>query len=498
MGRQYNKFKRTDIDLAPLGLDTNGRGEPYFCTPRGARIIGWSGVDGSHCCLARGFGDAVFAVSPMNLRGEWVNPIAEDFGDFLRLLAACGDFAAIEQAHDWSREQFDAFLRENVPGEPQRRVIAELHEKLGIEPMKQPYEYIRSVQSSFDYGRIRYMDSGERHVPEEKNPEPRDWRVYYGGGWSGGGGHPGRELRIERRVRWMGEEWYIPALYICARGVVADICVGIDPRRVSEFTEKWSLDPESDSSALTLEQRMQLEAENPLELHVNVGLTVNGRGTNHESGCGCVYSGGDRDGDAEYVREHYGLDAGGVWVLMRYSFPWATKRRPEIKSISLTLSGEDIRIPAAHFAVSEPGERVELTEPGSGKRHILTVKELTEELLPEFGQRDPKLEYPRRYRVLEYSLTPSARLDVIDAGEGDAARPKDGLGTSGAAVACVGIIGGAEGPTALILGVPEGTCARAACSSLYFELPERTEWLAVFRREVRGDIVLPLIEGERG
>ncbi|WP_222860695.1 hypothetical protein [Paenibacillus antibioticophila] len=47
---------------------------PYFCTPKGARMIGWAGVDGIHFCFVRGFGEMVFAVSPMNTAGNYVHP----------------------------------------------------------------------------------------------------------------------------------------------------------------------------------------------------------------------------------------------------------------------------------------------------------------------------------------------------------------------------------------------------------------------------------------
>ena len=52
-------------NLAPLGVE-RGEGELYFCTPRGASMIGWEGADGIHYCFVRGCGGTVFAVSPMN------------------------------------------------------------------------------------------------------------------------------------------------------------------------------------------------------------------------------------------------------------------------------------------------------------------------------------------------------------------------------------------------------------------------------------------------
>ena len=81
-----SKFFSYGLDLAPLGLERRDGTETYFCTPKGARIIGWAGVDGIHFCRVRGFGEMVFAVSPMNPAPHYVHPVAQNFSDFLRLL----------------------------------------------------------------------------------------------------------------------------------------------------------------------------------------------------------------------------------------------------------------------------------------------------------------------------------------------------------------------------------------------------------------------------
>lgn len=59
------QFLKAQIDLEPLGLIMDDPFEAYFCTPKGARIFARSGVDGIHFCFVRGFGETVFAVSPM-------------------------------------------------------------------------------------------------------------------------------------------------------------------------------------------------------------------------------------------------------------------------------------------------------------------------------------------------------------------------------------------------------------------------------------------------
>ncbi len=98
MDKFYQKFLRLGVSLAPLGIETREDNTSYFCTPKGASIIGWAGVDGIHYCRVHGFGNMIFAVSPMNSAPTYVHPIAENFEALLRLLLVCGNAAALEQA----------------------------------------------------------------------------------------------------------------------------------------------------------------------------------------------------------------------------------------------------------------------------------------------------------------------------------------------------------------------------------------------------------------
>ena len=103
MDKTFQKLLQTDIDLSSLGVERRTDNEPYFCTPKGASVFGWTGVDGIHFCFVRGFGGMVFAVSPANTFPNYVHPLAKNFADFLRLLLACGDVAALEQAWMWDK-----------------------------------------------------------------------------------------------------------------------------------------------------------------------------------------------------------------------------------------------------------------------------------------------------------------------------------------------------------------------------------------------------------
>ena len=136
MDRTFQKFLRSGLDLAPLGVERREENLPYFCTPKGAAIFGWAGVDGIHYCFIRGFGGMVFAVSPMNAAPDCVHPLARDFADFLRLLLACGDAAALEQAWMWNESQFETFMSENPITEKQVQTLSEISEKMKLTPIE--------------------------------------------------------------------------------------------------------------------------------------------------------------------------------------------------------------------------------------------------------------------------------------------------------------------------------------------------------------------------
>ena len=151
----YERYRRSAIDFSKLGLERGDTRSDYFCTPKGTTVIGWTGVDGIHYCLVKGFQE-VFSVSPMEGEGQCVHPVARDFDGFLRLLLACRGEAAIEQAHAWDREQFMNFLRENPPSPEQQTVLKTVEEEFSLTPMEDPFSYIKELQAEFDYSRIPY------------------------------------------------------------------------------------------------------------------------------------------------------------------------------------------------------------------------------------------------------------------------------------------------------------------------------------------------------
>lgn len=494
MAAFYQRFLRSGIDLAPLGAGKSEENYPHFCTPKGASIFGWAGVDGIHFCFVRGLGEMVFAVSPMNGWGEYVHPIARDFKDFLRLLLACGDTAALEQSWQWEEAQFNAFLAENPPTEEQRALLAHLAEKFSLTPMEQPWRYLRELQEHFDYSKIKYTeDLLDPDINSAAPQEEKAWEVFFDSGFWGrhGAGRAGREVPCGKRFSWAGRDWYVPAFYVCSKGLVLDLCGRVDTDEYAAFLEKWGFDAKSgEEPQFTDAQREEVERENPLDLDFTAGITLNGALLHREHGYGEGWSPlfQERCGDAESFMRHYGLDRESSWMLRRFAFAWKTKRAPKIKTLSLTLTADSVRIPAARFRAEKAGDTVLLSH--NGTDYLLTVRELEAQTFDPSAFPADRF-YPTHCTSMIYTLSPEPPrgfLSIEDCAKSD--QPMKFVSDEPAVPAavddtCIGIIGGADGPTAVFVTVdrPQERNAHAACSALRFEAvaPREIEWRAVFR-----------------
>lgn len=154
----YEKYKKLNIDGSRIGLERGSEIGGYFCTPKGARVIGWD--NGIHYCFIRGYGEMVFAVNPETGADKYVYPLAESFENFLRLILACGHTAPMEQIIMWTEEQFKEFLTSdyNAFMQGQQEVLDTITEKLKLEPMVAPYQYVKELQVKFDDSKIKFTD----------------------------------------------------------------------------------------------------------------------------------------------------------------------------------------------------------------------------------------------------------------------------------------------------------------------------------------------------
>lgn len=481
MDKTYQKFLKSGIDLAALGVG-RGENETCFCTPRGASFIGWEGVDGIHYCFVRGYGGVVFAVSPENAAPDYVHAVARDFADFLRLLLSCGHGSAIEQCWQWNRGQFDAFLAENPPTDEARSVMDEIRETLALEPMDDAWGYIHELQAGFDYGRIKYSDPD---TAAELSPETQEpWSVSYSCGYWGNSGRekPGVEIPVNAHFDYAGHEWRIPSAYSCAKGLVMDVAIATDAQAVHAFMARWYTGDEENRRGFTKAERMRIEHENPMHLDFYAELTLNGRklrSDSSSSGGWAPIDGYDNEARALRWLEHYGLDRERCWLFWRVCFPW--RRRTEIKSLSVTFTISPDDIPGESFTISGPGDTAQLTNPETGEVYTLTACEYGTDAIKQesFGGSD-EYEYPTRLATMEYTLSPEAEgraVSIHDIAEGEPPRRKVPDNNGGYRFMFVPNAACAVG----VMLRPDRPGCHAAASALYFDLPERIEWLPVFR-----------------
>lgn len=475
----YEAFRGSGLDLSAVGFMPGG--EAYFCTPVGAKILGRAGVDGIHFCTAPETGDMILAVSPANGAEDCIHPVARDFPDFLRLLLACGDTAALEQSWMWSEEQFVAFLRENPPTPEGETALAALRDQ-GATPMEEPYRYLHALQAGFDPGVLCYS---QEYRELQQETEERPWRVSFHGGLIGHGGRAGKAIPADTWFTWEGETWYVPALYRCPEGIVVDLFQRVDVETMWAYCGKWKLTPETDWDAMPEERRCQAQAEHPFCQDFRAMLAVNGRGLRQRHGCSSVWLPlwPDReDRDMRAALQHYGLDTGDCWQLHRLSFEWTGEKPRKGKDFALILSGEETDVPGPSFQAERVGETVTFRHPVTGAEHTLTVRSIE----PRDYDRpeDPGWEYPRYFTALGYTVEPDIpqeAFSVRDCAPADPARrkpaaPKDQLG----------------GGTALFFIGRDEEGRRWAASSMHFAPPERVTWRVHFHIVSRGEVTVEL------
>ena len=495
MDKTFQKLLQTNIDLSSLGVERRTDNEPYFCTPKGASVFGWTGVDGIHFCFVRGFGGMVFAVSPANTFPNYVHPLAKNFADFLRLLLACGDVAALEQAWMWDKAQFETFLQDNPPTQEQQETLALVATKLKLMPMERPWAYIKELQASFDYSKIKYTKEYYDVVDQNAKPAIPEWKVYFEGNFWGHSGkeRAGTEVPLNQQFEWAGHHWIIPAAYSCSKGFVVDFCMRTPEEDIRKFMTKWDLHPENDSCEyFTQEQQLQIDLENPLCLDFIPRLELNGKTMPTSHGCSVVFNpclpdGMINEAEAKWALEHYDLDTSYGWMIFRAAFPWTSKRRPEIKSLSLTMEQRPCRVPGPHFQTHAPGDSFSFLHPVSGTNYTLTVQEIEQQTIPQKCFGSDRWVYPTHFTVMRYTLFPESEEDIsiCDCCDGDKpmeiAVEGDSFTPETQNNACVGIIGGADGPTVIMTGEKSQGRLYAACSALHFEpVRDDVEWCTMF------------------
>lgn len=339
----------------------------------------------------------------------------------------------------------------------------------------------------------------------------KKWQVYFDLNAPRKGGprkqHPGRELPIRLAFSWGEAEWRIPAVYVCAQGLVVDFVRRVPAGHIQSFMDRWKLRPDSDRDDFTREEQMRIDSENPLTFDFSPALLLNGRSLyrSHGRGVGWVPLPGCHDPDCLPLLEHYGLDPADGWYFWRYNFPWKTKHKPPIRSLAVCMEADHVSLPGPRIKVQREGDSFPFTGL-DGTAHTLTVHTYAHETLPRGTFQDEDFLYPDHCVTLDYTIEPPlprSSFHLMDCSEGDRPRrvkkadpyePERAL--SAAVCACstepdipeaarTGIIGSADGPIAVFIASPQNAAKshmHRDVSSLYFETPEAIEWLMVFRK----------------
>jgi hypothetical protein len=406
--------------------------------------------------------------------------------------------------------------------------------------MEQPFAYIKELQAEFDYSRIKYTKEYYEFVPVE--PKLTEWKVYYDGNFWGHHGREraGKEISLNKQFIWDGEVWRILSIYICSKGLVVDFCVQVSAERIRSFTDKWKLSIENDRIDVNDEQRMLMDADNPLTVNINSKVVLNEAILSSSHGCSVSWNPSFLEGnglEAEGGMKHYGLDPSYGWVILRVAFPWSKKRKPQITTLGVTLIQEPVVMSGPHFQISAPGERIEFTHPITGVLHTLTVKEYKRGQMSREHFNSQNQELPTHHISMTYTLSPDlpgSAFNVTDCVRSDKPRQKsinpDETQTYNSVCACIAggadgssaviggsfghttiiggscgptaiidgpdgpttIIGGAYGPTAIILGKSGQSKHHIAYSALHFEAVDDVEWRMVFHEKRHKDVTVEL------
>lgn len=318
----------------------------------------------------------------------------------------------------------------------------------------------------------------------------KKYKVFYQGSLYGhfGRDRAGKEIEINKSFLWGGESWLVPSVYICGKGLVADVIKSVSSEKFNTFAEKFGLDKNSDSCDFSEEHLVKIEAENPLGGGIYVTAKINGRESSMEfSSSDCWNPLFPDGGGSEKLLEKYGLDKSFCWQITRVSIPWRGRKPKKIGSLSLRLRADRLRVSEVHFKAERPGDRTEFTNPATGKTHILTVTDIERQSLAQFphiGKDEPKF-----FTLLRVDISPEISKDALlitDCAEGDRTH-KRALPRKASAI---GIIGGADGPTVIISEYESG---HTACSSMHFEPEYEPDWCMTFYDKPREDIEVELI-----
>jgi len=280
--------------------------------------------------------------------------------------------------------------------------------------------------------------------------------------WSRGGGLPGAKQLVNWRFNYAGAERYIPVVYRFARGIVFDVLTLLEEDRVYAYFEQY----EKREEKLSPLERRLAEQEHPYQAVPVHRLWINDQPVMGDwSASTALYVPGWReDAELAVMRRAYRrvLQERCCFACERYAIPYPKTysklqellrwlRLDKVHSLKLMTSPVARFIPLGFelpMQGDEDSKEFKFIHPESGVEHTLHI------------QRAEGFELPLGERKLfvtqaMYKVTPS-----LPEGEGlqfDSAlqvpnRPDSGNQFLPNSTAAIGMIGGAHGPTSIILG----------------------------------------------
>ena len=496
----YERFQKMKIDFACLGIQQLAHYENYYCTPNDAVIIGSAGVDGIHYCTIPEFGEMIFAVSPMNF-GDCVHPIARNFEDLLRLLLSCADMAVLEQCYAWDEEEYKAWLIDCPATKEQAQALAAIQAEFDLEPMEDAFAYVKQLQAEFDLSKIPYTEDfyDIDMNPAASKPAP-EWKVTFRGDFHSADqqGTPGIPVQTNKEFHWAGIDWVIPEVYAFEEGLVVLTLGKVDPVEVRKHIH---------DGPASQEDIERMDAECPLNIHLRCTARINGSDGMYCGGSGMAWMPplpGEGNGydDARWVLEHYGLDTGYAWIINRDNYRWPNGVKREVESLVMTITQRPVSLSGTHFRTPMAAKSVELVHPRTNQTYTLTIEELSKETADLRTVENMGMEFPNRYTQMTYRIDPEMnprQFRIMDCTQPDHARPakikkQSSVEINGEAAA-IGIIGGADGPTAIFMGRPAEKANRLhmASSAMRFEHAEEIEWRIVFMEKLYADTTVILV-----
>lgn len=477
------KFFSSSLDTADIGLETDLELESSVFTPTDARILGRANEHIHFCCCPDG---TILGVDRCAAPGENILPIAASFPEFLGLILACKGTYPLLRARYWSRMKFEAHAQTCTLSLKQRSILRAIENIYHPPKISDPYDALIAFQDGFDYDSIRLHPDYDEHCPIR--PGKNTWSVTFDSDLFPylPEGRPCKERVMEKSFTLGAEQWQIPAIYTCDKGIVVDCIEQIPLEAIRAFTEKWQ---HLDQAELSRRQKLQMDAQRPgfgwMGAALKVGSNTIHNYTSHQLSWNPLEC---DNWKARMVCAHYGLDIEKAWVIRRYCFNHRIKKKTVLTPLSIQLRPEETSIPGPCFTAAAAGESLDFIHPVTGQSHKLTVLDFSREAL------DPNFLYnpPCHYCVLTYDLDPPLGRDqflIQDTAENDPLRTPVGQAPEGAVV-----IGGADGPTAIFFTAPKSKLANAAASSLHYEPAEQVTWQLVFKEKRAEAVTVELLK----